>query len=335
MAGTQKQESQLRLVGRVNETPATKSVVPKNYLVDIRASPSRDHFEGTVQVDLELVAPVHNLALNVRGVELSNVGLKFGTTKMEPEVRVDQETETATLVCGDAVGPGSARLSIFFYGRVHADSGLYRLPNGDEYALCTGSTPSHTRKLFPCFDNRRFKTSVLWTVRTEGKVTVLCNGLLERTSTRGTTRVWNFKKTQPIFPQQLALAIGNFVSSPHAQVNNTPVLCFSLQRLDSNVSFVHTQTQKLLAYYASHFKSQYRHEKFDYLVINDAKNPATKTPAGLALLDASLLQGKKQQLRETIASQLVRGWLDENDEAQIATLVDQAICEVSDDDNLM
>lgn len=169
------------------EYKLTDNVVPLDYKLSIRPNFTANTFEGKVTI---LVKP--NVA-GQRSITLHSKGLKIKSDwEIQPEgipavlpkgpLQEDPDTDTVKFLVQQALELRfNYTLSIEYSGVMDAHlNGLfrsnYKSQGSDHSSYATSLTPISARKLFPCFDEPRFKSKFRLSIKDIGEYSVISNG---------------------------------------------------------------------------------------------------------------------------------------------------------------
>ena len=145
--------------------PASEVVVlpetarPSKYRIKLQPDLTTFTFSGEQSVDLQILEPTTSIVLNAIDLDISVATLHAnGVTLSNPEITIDKESETATLVFNDTIQPGDGRLEMVFSGELNDKlMGFYRseytAQDGEtRYLATTQFEPTDARRAFPCWD---------------------------------------------------------------------------------------------------------------------------------------------------------------------------------------
>ena len=104
------------------------SVLPEKYRLSLTPDLQNFTFEGHLDVDVNIEAPVTDIVLNVAELTLHEATLTQGETTIQARsISVDEEAETATITLESEATPGSTTLSISYRGTLNDQlKGFYR-----------------------------------------------------------------------------------------------------------------------------------------------------------------------------------------------------------------
>jgi len=292
---------------------------PRHYAITLDARPGRDTFSGSLTIRLSLAEPTSAIELHARDLSISQARLMVaGGQELAATVTLDAEREIATIALDRQAPAGEATLSLDFAGHLSPSlEGLFLSKDGPAELLCTQCEATGARAIIPCWDEPTFKATFAWTVTTAPGQTVLANGKLLATepSVDGASVTWRFAATKPMASYLIALAIGEFASTPERVVNGVPLRIWALKGKEALGAFALDITADLLPYYEDYFAKPYHYDKLDNLGVPNFGAGAMEN-AGLIISQALVLllderaAGRRQELTvaEVTAHEFAHMW---------------------------
>ncbi len=269
-----------------------ETVRPRAYQIAIDARPGRDTFFGSVTVRVAIATPTRAIELHARDLEITNARLTSASGQTLPAtVTRDPEREIAVIALDEQAVEGEATLAFDVAGRLSPSlEGLFLSKDGPDEMLCTQCEPTGARAIIPCWDEPTFKATFAWTVTTAPGQTVLANGKLLDTepSADGASVTWRFAPTKPMSSYLIALAIGNFASTPERVVNGVPLRVWALKGKEQLGGFALDITAALHPFYEDYFATPYHFDKLDNLGVPNFGAGAMEN-AGLIISQAVVL----------------------------------------------
>lgn len=195
----------------VPDGPLPRDVRPRAYRLQLDVDPAADRFAGRARIDLDLDRPRANLWLH--GADLAVRSAAVETPRGLVPARWEQvdPTGVAELSLARPVGPGRVRLRIAWDAPVDRQlRGLYRVEADGTPYLFTQMEPILARRVFPGFDEPRFKTPFdVALVVAPGVVAIGNAPVVDTTPLADGTRVRvRFARTPPLPTYLLAVAVG-------------------------------------------------------------------------------------------------------------------------------
>src|SRR3990170_4256051 len=140
-------------------------VRPRKYRLALAPDLSRFTFDGSVEVDIDIVNPTRCVVLHAAELDFTQVELVQDGVILRPvATRVDEHGETASLEFDRPLAVGKGVLRIVFTGRLNDQMrGFYR----SEYTLggqkrimaVTQFEATDARRAFPCWDEPAVKAT--------------------------------------------------------------------------------------------------------------------------------------------------------------------------------
>ncbi len=267
-------------------------VRPRHYEITLDARPGRDSFSGSLAVQVSIAAPTNTIELHARDLEITRARLTSANGQsFTGTVAPDAEREIASITLDGQAPAGGATLSLDFAGHLSPSlEGLFLSKDGPDEMLCTQCEATGARAIIPCWDEPTFKATFAWTVTTAPGQTVLTNGKLLTTtpSAAGDSATWRFAATNPMASYLIALAIGEFASTPEQVVNGIPLRIWALKGKEPLGGFALDITAQLLPFYEDYFARPYHFGKLDNLGVPNFGAGAMEN-AGLIISQAVVL----------------------------------------------
>ena len=154
----------LYLLPADSQTPVPKLrlpglVQPVRYSVDLKLTPGLDAFEGSIDMEVDVLQPtsvvwIHGNSLEFRSVVYHSKG---SSVDMTADLH---ENDLVALRAPDALSPGLASIHVSYLGRVSRilTDGLFQQLYNGEWYMFSKFEPVTARRAFPCFDEPSFKT---------------------------------------------------------------------------------------------------------------------------------------------------------------------------------
>ena len=148
-------------------TQLPRTAIPHHYFLTVTPHAERLTFDGTVEIQLEVLKPTSELTLNAADLTFASAGLRndIGDAGMAGNVTTDAAAETVTVTFPGVIRPGSYRLLLTYSGKINTQAnGLFALdyknPAGvQKRALFTQFEPSDARRFIPSWDEPDYKAT--------------------------------------------------------------------------------------------------------------------------------------------------------------------------------
>jgi len=277
------------------------SVEPRAYRLTLAIDPRQTEFSGATEIDLSLREPARAIWLHGHGLRVSDVVLvTSGRTVKGRYAEVETVSGVARVDFDEEIAAGRAVLRLTYAAPFEkAAQGLYRTDVAGQWYAFSQLEPIDARRLFPGFDEPRFKTPFDVTVVADRRDKVVSNTrLASKTSERNRVR-HHFVVTHPLPTYLLAFAVG-----PLDIIHARAVPPSGLRRRPLPLRFVASKGQgKKLAFAARHtgeivlwleeyFGSAFPYPKLD-LIASPIHGIAMENAGAIVFDDRHLLIGAR------------------------------------------
>ena len=277
------------------------SVEPRAYRLTLAIDPRQTEFSGATEIDLSLREPARAIWLHGHGLRVSDVVLvTSGRTVKGRYAEVETVSGVARVDFDEEIAAGRAVLRLTYAAPFEkAAQGLYRTDVAGEWYAFSQLEPIDARRVFPGFDEPRFKTPFDVTVVADRRDKVVSNTrLASKTSERNRVR-HHFVVTHPLPTYLLAFAVG-----PLDIIHARAVPPSGLRRRPLPLRFVASKGQgKKLAFAARHtgeivlwleeyFGSAFPYPKLD-LIASPIHGIAMENAGAIVFDDRHLLIGAR------------------------------------------
>lgn len=261
-------------------------VTPLRYRLALSIDPSRDSFDGTVQIALDIRKPVSTIWLNGRDLEISSASLSQGDAKREAHARLANKEFIAV----DTAAPVSGNWTLEIQYRAKLDDkavvGAYRRKLDGDWYVYTTFTPIEARRAIPCFDEPRFKTPWQITITAPRGEQVFSNAPVA-TSDGATTQ---FAETKPLPSELVAFAVGPFdIYQGRLAGHGTPIRAVTPKGQAVEGKAAADATLTLLPRLEEYTGIPYPFGKLDHLAMADAGFGAVENPGLIVYLAREML----------------------------------------------
>lgn len=176
-------------------------IAPTHYTLELEVVPNRERFSGRASIDLTLEAATDLIWLHGRDIEAKRAVI-LAADGSEVAARYEQVNDigVARIVTDQPVGPGNVKLVIVYDAPFNRSlGGLYRVDvDGLSYAY-TQFEPIDARRMFPGFDEPRFKTPYDIILTVEKPHAAISNALERETVDLGNgLKQVRFETTKPL-----------------------------------------------------------------------------------------------------------------------------------------
>ena len=288
---------------KLEEPPAGQlpdTVVPTAYQLDLVTDPAKDGFEGTANIDIRLQAPHARIWLHSLDQTIESVVARL------PDGKEIEGTFEGNLADGgvskidfaEPVPAGNATLMIEYRAPYNFGlAGLYKAEQNDRPYLATQMEPIDARRMFPGFDEPRFKTPWTVTVTAPQGNQVIANAPLTGTSQLDNGMVKHtFAATRPIQSYLVALAVGPYDMREGAALPaNTlrampvPFRGFAPAGKGDQLKVAMDITDEMVDYQERYFNYPYPYAKLDIIAVPDFAYGAMENAGAIIYRESALL----------------------------------------------
>jgi alanyl aminopeptidase len=249
-------------------------VRPLKNTATLTVVPSRETFDGEMQIEIEARSPLPLLWLNADGLTIDQASASPSTgggAKVDARV-VPGDKNFVGLAFDTPLPAGTSVVRIVYHGALSATEldGASRQKEGGDWYVYTHFEPLAARRVFPCFDEPGFKVPWQLTLRIQKGDTALTNtpALSTEEGKDGLTTV-RFAETKPLPSYLIAFAVGPFgiVDAGKTGQGNTPVRIITPRGKESWARFAVESTGPVLTLLEKYFGRAYPYEKLDVIAV--------------------------------------------------------------------
>lgn len=302
-----------------------KNVKPLHYNLTLEPNFETFKYEGTVEVDLDVVEDTKSISVNSLEIDINSTTIQAGgqTITSSPTLSHDEDSQTTKIDFEQSIPAGQkAKLIHTFTGTLNDNmAGFYRSSykgaNGeDAYIATTQMEPTDCRRAFPCFDEPALKATFTVTLIADEKMTCLSN--MDEASTKkldNGKKAVTFNKTPLMSTYLLAFIVGE-LQVVETNDFRVPVRVFCTP--DKNIEhgqFSLKLAAQTLDFYEKQFASEFPLPKMDMVAIPDFSAGAmenwglvTYRVVDLLLDDKHVSASTKQRVAEVVQHELAHQW---------------------------
>ena len=302
-----------------------QGVRPTAYRLDLVTDPNMDSFTGHEEIDLALEKPHARIWLHALGPVVSSVKAVLpGGMEIAATFTGDQAPDGVSRIDFDAPVPaGSATLVIDYEAPYDTHlAGLYKVVQADKPYLVTQMEAIDARRMFPSFDEPRFKTPYTLTVTAPADMEVAANSVVESSEDLGDGQVrYHFAKTRPLPSYLVALMVGPYdkmevdpISATALRAEPVPLRGFSAAGKGAKLEDALDITGDMVKWQESYFDYPYPYGKLDLIAAADFAYGAMENPGAIVYREAALLiddctsLGRRRGIYSTNAHELGHQW---------------------------
>lgn len=248
-------------------------VLPLEYRAELTIDSSKDEFHGVIDIDINVLERTDHLWLHATDITVSraSLGARGQTWPMERLATSNQDFLGFGL--GFMFPPGKATLHIEYKGAVSQvdNSGLFRQKEGEHWYVFTQLEPTAARRVFPCFDEPRFKVPWQLTLHVNEGDLAFTNEpqIEEKAGPVAGQKTYRFARTKPLPSYLVALAVGPFEIVDLGQIgrNKTPARIIVPKGRTAETRYAAEVMPRLLDLLESYFDMPYPYAKLDSIAL--------------------------------------------------------------------
>jgi len=297
-------------------------VRPERYRLQLTVDPRQEQFFGVAEIDVTVARPVRIIWLHGHGLKVSKVTVETPHTALTAKYEeVEPVNGVARLALSGELPAGRATLRFDYTGGFREGAeGLFREKVGDDWYVFSQMEAIDARRVFPGFDEPRFKTPFEISVVARETDKVVSNAPLQKTTQVPAGRLLHtFQPTLPLPTYLLALAVGpldivNATLPPNA-VRHTPLPMrgVATRGKGTQLAYALKHTPAIVERLETYFGIPYPYPKLDLLA--SAQMTSAMENAGailfnetMLLLDDAARPTQQRSFYETTAHELAHHW---------------------------
>jgi Peptidase family M1 domain/Peptidase M1 N-terminal domain/ERAP1-like C-terminal domain len=219
--------------------PLPDTVVPAHYRLRLSIDPRRADFSGQTVIEVAIRAPLRTIWLHGLGLKVKSATVTAsGHTLRAHYEEIDHDTGVARLVTDAPLTAGTAVLRFDYEAPFQSSpQGLYRTRVGKDWYAFSQMEAIDARRVFPGFDEPRFKTPFDVQIATRGADLAVTNApeLHAGKAASGAT-LHEYQTTKPLPTYLIAFAVG-----PLQIVEGAPVAPNAVRKTPLPLRIIGTQ----------------------------------------------------------------------------------------------
>jgi len=286
-------------------------VVPTAQSVQLTVDPRKDDYTGSVSIDLDVKKAAASFLMHSEDMTITS--LKIDGTDA---THAKGEDGTITVTPAAALKPGRHKLTADFTNKFNRQAvGLYKMTTKDgEPYLFTQFQAIDARRAFPVFDEPRFKIPYEVNVSIPELYEAISNAPVAAESKADGVKNIRFAKTKPLPSYLVALAVGQFESTPITGMS-VPGRIIAPKGQLQLTKYAAQITPGVLAALEKYFASKHPFEKVDVIGIPEYWAGAMENPGLITFRDTILLldsntatPSQRQSVIRIMAHELAHMW---------------------------
>ncbi len=271
-------------------------VAPTSYKIDLDVDPAKDRFSGKVTINATTTAKKQIIRLHGEDLEISSSTITANGETLIAAV-VKGENNGLALVLDKPIEAGDIVIEIEYSAPLdETPTGLYRVKDGGQWYAFTQFEPLEARQAFPSFDEPRFKTPFVTTIKAPVGQIALSN-----TPSSRKENTFSFEESKPLPTYLVAFAIGEFdvVEAEQDAIPGVPFRVITTKGKGTMANYMLKRTPKILATLSEYFGEAYPYKKLDVIAVPNFSAGAMEN-AGLVTFRETLLllQSETASIRE-------------------------------------
>jgi cytosol alanyl aminopeptidase len=253
--------------------------VPLGYRAGLEVDPSATSFRGHIEIDVDVNAATDTIWLNAQYLRLQKAALRRGGASTALEI--DPAPRNVVALRGK-IPAGKATLVVDYTGKqdVALRNGMGRYFEAGDWYVVTHFEPADARRVFPCFDDPRFKVPWQLELTVPKGNMALTNTAPEKESALpdGRTRV-SFKPTRPLPSYLIAIAVGPFEAVDAGKSRTgVPTRIVVPRGRGGDAAYAVKEVGKVLNYLEDYTAIPYDYGKLDHVVVPGTQRGAMEHP---------------------------------------------------------
>ena len=297
-----------------------KGVTPKDYTLDLRVDPRIETFEGAVAVRVALDKPSRHIVLHARDVTITRAGATSGAERLPAKWSsrrakgARNADEELVLSFERDLPAGEVTIEIEYSAPFAKLRGLYRVNVGAEWYAFTQLEAVDARRMFPSFDEPRFKTPFSIRISVPKGMKAFANSAMVRTEPDGDRVRHIFEKTLPLPTYLVAIAVGDLdvLEGPKSPVPIRLLATSGKAKMGNEAIKAAADFLRILGEY---FDRPYPYGKLDLVAVPDF-GPGAMENVGLVTFREELLlvdgdaasMPMKRRMASVTAHELAHQW---------------------------
>jgi aminopeptidase N len=263
---------------------------PLHYDLQFTPDLPREQFTGEARIRVRVLAPTARFVVHAAELRIVAASVRTAGNAQVARAVVDSAAQTVTLHVPTRVAVGEAELRLAYTGTLNRElRGFYiSEANGRKYAV-TQLEATDARRMFPAFDEPRYKATFAISAVIDERDTAISNGPV--TATTGPSagkKTVRFATTARMSSYLVALAVGDFACTGRV-VGDTPLRVCSTPAMQPLSAFALDAAAAMLTWFNDYFVIDYPFQKLDLVAIPDFAAGAMENTGAIFFREALLL----------------------------------------------
>jgi len=300
-----------------------RSAEPRRYTLCLAPDLPSATFEGTAEIELEVLEPTDRLVCNAADLAIHAAVVTLGDGSSRPaDVTLDEDAERVTFSLPDPIGPGTVVLACAFSGVLNdLLRGFYRSTyvdqSGATQAIATTQMEStDARRAFPCWDEPDRKAVFDVTLVIDPAFNAYSNSAVvsDTLDPDGKRRV-RFAPTMVMSSYLVALIVGPLVATEPRRVDGIPVRVVHVPGKERLTGFALDVAEHSLRFFSDYFDIAYPADKLDLVAVPDFAFGAMENLGCVTFRETALLvdpqaaaRTELERVADVIAHEIAHMW---------------------------
>ncbi|HEU4356814.1 MAG TPA: M1 family metallopeptidase, partial [Actinomycetota bacterium] len=301
-----------------------RGAVPNRYDIVLEPDLEAATFAGSEDVALDVREPLDELILNAADLAIdAGWAVPSDGERVEiVEIRLDEETERATLRLDRRLDPGAWTLHLGFRGTLNDRMrGFYRSTYTDEEGVqraiaTTQFESTDARRAFPCWDEPDLKAVFGVTLVVPDDLLAISNEVEVEREALGDGRVRvRFADTMPMSTYLAAFVVGPLEATDPVDVDGIPLRIVHVPGKGGLTGFALESGAYALRFFADYYGIAYPGGKLDMVALPDFAQGAMENLGCITYREVALLadaeratQPELQGIADTVAHEIAHMW---------------------------
>lgn len=249
------------------------TVLPEEYRAELTIDANADAFSGVIDIEINLLERMSDLWLNATDIEVTAAHLSARGQRWDIQRLPTSNNDFLGFALGFTLPAGKATLHIEYKGKLpdKEGSGLFRREDKENWYVYSHMEPLSARRVFPSFDEPRFKVPWQLTIHTPDTQVAFANTPLveEKPGPAAGTKTFRFAQSKPLPSYLVALAVGPFETVDVGQIgrNKTPTRIIVPKGRTAEARYAVETTPRLLTALENYFDMPYPYAKLDSIAV--------------------------------------------------------------------
>ena len=265
---------EIKILSKLNILP--KAVIPNHYDISLDVDFDSFKFEGSEDIQIEILKPVSEIVLNSVDLEIINVSFLSDQDLDLSKPKITLNNEYLKIDFGQQIPACTGVLKIDFYGTLSDDlKGFYKASYKDEddsvkYLATTQFEATDARRAFPCWDEPNFKAIFSISIISDKKYLRISNEkvLEENILDHGKVET-KFVDSMVMSSYLVAFVIGPLEVTEIGKVKDTLVRIVHRPGFGKDTKFAGQAALKILEFFEDYYEINYPGSKLDLIAIPD------------------------------------------------------------------